>query len=77
MRQQALLPIGLLDIALGARRLDLLQPQYIIKRRRATSPYPYDSSLLLSGEGAARTAVVVGAIAGAVIGVVARCSGGH
>jgi len=59
MGEQTQFPIGLFDLAVGARRPDRLEPQNVVKGGRGALAHADDGALLVGGVGAAAAAVVV------------------
>lgn len=72
VRQEGLLAIGLLDLALGACLLDLFEAQDLVERGGRASADPDDGSLLLDRVGAGLVTLVVVAVASSTAGVGAR-----
>lgn len=79
MGQEAEFPIRLLDIAVRACGLDLLQTQDLIESRCRTSLDPEDSGLLLDRIRATCATVMVLTVFGVAVGMGVRTArfGGH
>lgn len=65
VRQQRLLAVRLLDLAIAARRAHALEPEDVVEGRRLAAADAEHGGLLLDGKGAALVALAVLAGAGA------------